>query len=178
MRAEVPQADSDDVLVWRHSGEGLSPPRPISEQHAKKAILAYYFLWGALTLFWLTRPGAFEYLISFGFVLQAAIIVALFYFGPRMIAAIQSVFRNGRQPESTAIPLWMSENRIAYSSGDKLIDETLEVGEILSAAPDFAMGSPALCLHLKDRTIKLISSELGSLKEHLYSLRPDLRPGG
>ena len=108
--------------------------------------------------------------------LEILMIALLFYFGPKLISIIGHYMRQGRVPESTAIPLWMSQERLAYSSGEQIIDHTLNLNEILSVAPDFANGSPALSLSLKDQTVKLISSELNSLKKQLYKLRPDLEP--
>lgn len=176
MTSSFPEPEVGEIPVWRHSGHCVLPPQIISEKLAKKITYVYYLLWCLLTGFWLSRPGTWEYFVSVRFAIEIIVIAALAYFGPKLIDVISTFLRNGKDPETTAIPLWMSKDRLAYSSGDKLIDQTLNVGDILAIAPDYAMGSPALALSLKDRTIMLISSELNNLTQHLYTLRPDLEP--
>jgi len=176
MTRPFPEPEIGEVPVWRHSGHGLVTPQPVSEKLVKKITYVYCIVLAFSSAFWLSRPGALDYLVSVRFVLEMITLAALLYFGPRLIDVISTLLRNGRNPEWTAIPLWMSEERLAYSTSDKLIDQTVNVGDILSVTPDYAMGSPALSLSFKDQTIKLISSELNNLTRHLYTLRPDLEP--
>jgi len=55
------------------------------------------------------------------------------------------------------------------------VETALELEDVHEATSDYIMGSPALILISKGKTLKLMSSEVSQLRDKLFTLRPDLK---
>lgn len=166
------EPDAGEVIVWRHSGHGQITSKPLTERQRQRRIFIYRIIWLACVIYWVTQPETIEFLMSVKGVVMALLYGIAFFALPKL-----DVFISGKlppKPRTDGVPLWMSRERIMFNPTSPLESFAVSIQDIKSASPDFAMGSPAIALHLANKTVNLMSSEAGDLLEQLYILRPDL----
>jgi len=166
-----------ETIIWRHSSGRLISVKRMSETQIKQMNWAFRIIGFCWMVYWVFRPSTVEQTQSVQSLFTILIGIFLgFLIGVLMPIMIGShIEKSNRERELLGLPIWMSEQRLVYSSGAGSLERDLNLTDIQTIAQDYVMGSPALILISAGKTLKLMSSEVSQLRDKLFTLRPDLK---
>jgi len=163
----------NETIIWRHSSGRVVAPKRISKKQILVWKWVFFIIWLIQMIFWLSRPSTLEFLKTYLGFSTLLIGVLIGFLIPKLVGFYGE--KANRRRCNLALPIWMSKERLIYTTGLGGTEFEMNLTEIQTATEDFERGSPALILQSASRTVKLMTSEMRQLREKLFLLRPELK---
>lgn len=177
-----PTPKQGERIIWRHKGirtkasdDRVFPPNWYGGWAQRIIFVLIYAFWGWYLFTWHKNLKDNSIgLQDIDFMKIGFMVILLIILIFSLKAAVKYSKKNVKTMPQGAIPLWLSEERLALAADGDRKDLFIKTKDITSAIMDYSEGSPSIALKTSKRDYTLISSDRDKLINHLYTIRPDL----